>query len=372
MRIAKHFDKPSHVNRILIIQLGDIGDVVWSLPAIRAVREAYPGATVTVLVRKGNGSLLTAEASASPVLEVPAGENGLWGKIRSSLRLTGTLRRERFDVVIDLRGDERGAYTAFLTGAPFRIALHYPTMPWPRNALFTHLVSQDGDPMPVGAAYPYLFILRAFGIETENATPRLDLSAEVTERAKEILTAAGVPMTANAETDAASGKSIRWVTVNPFSRWSYKEWNLEKWTQVIDWLEKDFGLSTVIVGAPSERDRSESLIGACSAKVFNLAGKSTLADLAGILKFSRLHIGVDSAAPHIAAAVGTPTVTIYGPSDWRYWAPRGENHRVVSSDWECAPCFQKGCDGSGQSRCLENTEVSAVQDVIRKALLPSE
>jgi heptosyltransferase-3 len=158
------------------------------------------------------------------------------------------------------------------------------------------------------------------------------------------------------------------VTVNPFSRWAYKEWGLEKWEEVIAWLWQSFGLASVLVGSPAERERAAALSRQGSGKVFNLAGLTTLAELAGVLEQSRLHIGVDSAGPHIAAAVGTPTVTLYGPSDWRYWAPPGESHRVVVPEVPCAPCHRKGCDGLGTSLCLDRLEVSRVRTVIGDAL----
>ena len=122
------------VSRILIIQLGDIGDVVWSLPALQAVREAYPDAEVAVLLREGNGSLLSAGTSPPKIFEVRKG-------FGESLRLVRALRRERFELVFDFRGDERGAYMAFLTGAPVRAALHLPMLPGLRNHLFTHLAA---------------------------------------------------------------------------------------------------------------------------------------------------------------------------------------------------------------------------------------
>jgi heptosyltransferase-3 len=158
------------------------------------------------------------------------------------------------------------------------------------------------------------------------------------------------------------------VTLNPFSRWSYKEWAPEKWVRIIDWLGKEISIAAVIVGAPSERVRADELGRSCAGKVYNLTGRTTLAELAGVLKQSRLHIGVDSAAPHIAAAVGTPTVTLYGPSDWRYWAPPGERNRVVVPEMACAPCHLKGCEGSGISRCLDTLPVERVRAVIREAL----
>ena len=366
MKIAERFDKPAQAHRILLIQLGDIGDVVWSLPALRAVREAFPRAVVAVLLREGNGLLLAAEASPPKIFEIRKG-------VGESLRLIRALRRERFDFVLDFRGDERGAYTAFLTGAPVRAALYYSGLPWLRNPLFTHLVAPTGEALKVGAADQSLFILRAFGIETGSAVPELCLSEEVRLRAANILAGEGIPPAAGGSTigekDSAGPRTNGcWVTVNPFSRWTYKEWGLEKWVQIIDWLWQSFGLPAVIVGSPAERERIEGLVGACAGKVYNLAGCTTLAELAGVLEFSLLHIGVDSAAPHIAAAVGTPTVTLYGPSDWRYWAPPGERNRVVVPEMACAPCHLKGCEGSGVSRCLDTLPVERVQAAIREAL----
>ena len=376
MKISDRFNKPSQVYRILIIQLGDIGDVVWSLPAVRAVRAAYPGATVSLLLRDGNGSLFAAEELPPGIFEVRKGNGGFLGGLRAAMHLVLDLRRERFDLVFDLRGDERGGYMAFLTGARLRAAQYFASLPAIRNHLFTHLVMQPHDYGPPAVpSETSLAILRPFGIETETNVPELHLSADIVSRAGRILMQKGVlPDSGRAACDQEghradpSPASERWVTLNPFSRWIYKEWAPEKWVRIIDWLGKEFGIAAVIVGAPAERERAAELTGACSGRVCNLAGKTTLAELAGILQLSRLHIGVDSAAPHIAAAVGTPTVTLYGPSDWRFWAPPGERNRVVVPEMACAPCHLKGCEGSGVSRCLDTLPVERVQAVIREAL----
>jgi ADP-heptose:LPS heptosyltransferase len=360
MNIADRYSKPPQMMRILIIQLGDIGDVVWSLPALQAVRNAYPGAEVSVLLREGSGSLLAADTSPPKIFEVRKG-------VGESLRLTRALRGERFELVFDFRGDERGAYMAFLTGAPMRAALHYPSLPWLRNRLFTHLVAPPGTALGVGAADLSLHLLRAVGIEARNAIPQLDLSDETKRRVEKILADEGI---AAASESAAPGNPevCPWATVNPFSRWSYKEWGPEKWVQIIDWLWGECGIAAILVGAPAERERAGDLVRACAGNVYNLAGKTSLAELAGVLRRSRLHIGVDSAAPHIAAAVGTPTVTLYGPSDWCYWAPPGERHRVVVPDMACAPCHLKGCEGRGVSRCLDTLPVERVQAVLLEVL----
>ena len=344
------------IRSILLIQLGDIGDVVWATPTYRAVKEAYPQANVSILLRESFRSLLESDPNIHKIFEVKRYRGNLLEKAIKQLSFIRDLRRERFDLVFDLRSDERGAYMAFLTGAPIRAAMFYRGLRW-RNCLFTHLVDP---PVPKerihGAAEQSLQIVREFSIDTKDTIPKLWVSEKVKKRAKKLLDGDGVAVVS------------RWITLNPFSRWQYKEWGYEKWVQIIDWLREEYGISTVIVGAPGERKKSIDIASKCKGQIFNLAGKTTLDELAGVLSLSSLHVGVDSAAPHIAAAVSTSTITIYGPSDWRDWAPLGEIHSVLTPDCDCVPCHQKGCDGSGTSKCLEELTVDKVKGAIQEFL----
>ena len=344
------------IEKVLLIQLGDIGDVVWATPTFRAVKETCPGAAVSVLLRGGFGSLLQADPSVQKIFEVEQYKGNPIKKITQQIQFVRTLRNERFDLVFDLRSDDRGAFMSFLSGAPIRATLIYSEIHW-RNRLFTHLIDPPASEKRIyGAAEQSLRLVREFGIAPQDAVPKLHVSPETSEKVKRLLEREGVT-TAN-----------RWITLNPFSRWRYKEWGYEKWIRVIDWLWEEHGISTVIVGASDEVNRSITIVRQCKGRVYNLTGRTTLDELAGVLRLSSLHVGVDSAAPHIASAVGTPTITIYGPSDWRDWAPVGEMHRVVTPDRDCFPCYQKGCDGKGISACLEELSVERVRRVIQESL----
>lgn len=271
---------------------------------------------------------------------------------------TRNLRQEHFDLVFDLRAGDRGAIAAFITGAPVRVSLFYHGVPFWRNMLFTHVVDPPAPPERVlGAAEQSLRIVREFGIDTENTVPKLWISEKIKKQVQKLLAGEGL-----------SGINQRWITLNPFSRWQYKEWDYDKWVQIMDWVWDKYGLSTVIIGSPDEKNKASTLVKKCRGRVFNLAGQTTLGELAGVLALGFLHIGVDSAAPHIAAAVGTPTITIYGPSDWRDWAPPGDIHRVVTPDDDCAPCHQKGCDSMGWSKCLQNLGTDKVQRAIQEMI----
>lgn len=361
MKVGAVHSVAGNVRNVLVVQLGDIGDVVWTTPTLWALKDAWPEARLSILLRAGSGCLLEADPTLHEVFEVRREKIG-------QISLILALRRRRYDVVFDLRADDRGAIMSRVTGAPTRIAQYYPSgLPFWRNRLFTHLV----DPAPprermLGAAEQSLRIIRGVGIEAKETRPRLWIKEEVREKTVEILEKAGIRPPGEEKSGNATGG--RWISLNPFSRWTYKEWPAERWVEVIGWVRESFGLEVVIVGSEEERLRAEGIVEACGGAVHNLAGCTTLAELACLLSFSRLHLGVDSAAPHIAAAVGTPTVTIYGPSDWRDWAPVGENHRVVVPDMICVPCRNKGCDGSERSRCLEELGTDRVKEAILDAL----
>lgn len=340
------------VRKILVIQLGDIGDVVWAIPAFWALKAAFPQAALSVLTRNPNGDLLLYDPHIDKIFQVDQ------QRIFRQLQLLKNLRREKFDLIFDLRADDRGAFTSFLIGATIRAALYYSGFFW-RNRMFTHLV----DPPPptekertYRAADQSLKIIRGFGIKENTVIPQIFVSPATKNKAKRLLAAENVA--------AQNG----YVTINPFSRWSYKEWEINKWVELISFIWQKYKMPSLILGSAEERARADQLTVANPSPVYNLAGKTTLQEMAGILQTSLLHIGVDSAAPHIAAAVGTQTLTIYGPSDWRDWAPPGEKNKVVLPDMDCSPCHKKGCDGSGRSECLETLAVKKVQDVVEEML----
>jgi heptosyltransferase-3 len=322
------------------------------------VRESCPDARVSALVRKGYGSLLEADPHLSEVIEVTKRRGKLAEVGRENLRLIRRLRRANYDLVIDLRTGDRGAILAFFTGAPVRVACYGSDKSFWRNRIFTHLVfdPQHAPPPVHPGADQSLRIVRSIGIDTERTVPRLWISAGAVDRVRGLLAAEHLE------------EEARWVTVNPFSRWKYKEWGYDKWVEVIDWLWDEHGIRSVLVGSGEEAAAAADIAGKCKHRALSLAGKTTLGELAALLSLSAIHLGVDSAAPHIAFAVGTPTVTIFGPSDWRAWTVPDETHRTVTPDLSCVPCRNKGCDGTERSICLEELGAETVKRTVSELI----
>ena len=357
MSAGKPYRLPPGTSSILVVQLGDIGDVVLTSPSLRALNEAVPGSRVSVLVRKGYGSLLAPDPHVSEIIEISKGRSKISEIGRENLRLIRRLRRARYDLLIDLRTGDRSAILAWLTGIRVRVVRHWREAPFWHNLAFTHLVDPVFTIRPVHPGGDQsLRLLRAIGIDTDDTRPRLYLSEADRERTRGLLAREGI------------ADRPRFVTANPFSRWKYKEWPYGNWVALFNWLWREHGLPSVIVGAREEASAADGIAGACAGPAFNLAGKTTLGELAGVISWSRLHVGVDSAAPHIAAALGTPAVTIFGPSNWKAWAVEDETHRIVHSGKACIPCNNKGCDGNERSICLEELGVDAVTGTVDQVL----
>ncbi len=342
---------------ILVIQLGDIGDVVLATASFRALKDRLPGARVHALVRKGCGALLAADPNLSGIFESRRGGGKLSDIARENLALLRSLRAERFDLVIDLRTGDRSALLALLARGTEKIAYAGDGAFWRRfifNRLFDRLAAAPPPAHP--GADQSLRILRAAGLDAGNFLPRLHVSDETDAAARGILSTAGI------------SPETRFVTINPFSRWKYKEWGYGKWVEVIDRIRDRYGLPALVVGAKEEAEEAMRIVGRCKPGACSVAGKTNLGELAALLSRSALHLGVDSAAPHIANAVGTPTVTIFGPSDWRAWVIPDATHRVVCPDDPCAPCHKKGCDHSEVSLCLDNMEAGKVIRAVEETM----
>jgi heptosyltransferase-3 len=343
-------------HNILLIQLGDIGDVVLSIPAFRAVREHFPQARIIVAVREKSKDLIRHIPWVDDAMAVNQDQRSLLHELRYQWTFFSLVRSHHFDLVFDFRTGTRGAVLAFLSGAKKRVGFHDPEGFW-RNRLFTRLYRLEYRASMHVAAY-YSSLLPADGLTVAHETPEMHVTPDIQKSAADILKQESVPS--------------EWpiIAIQPFSLWRYKEWNADKYIQLIHRMISAYRVSVVITGSQDDSVMAKDLVDRCEdgagmgRQVFNLVGKTSLGQLAALIQSCRLFIGVDSAGMHIAAAVGTPTVVIFGPSAPASWAPVGNHHAVVQKDLSCIPCRQKGCDGSEISRCLEELTVDEVWAVV--------
>lgn len=335
----------------LLIQLGDIGDVVLTLPSVQALRAAYPNSRIVACVREKARDIMTDCPWTDDVVVVTKASNGNAPSLAKTLdrhrKWFRDLRRQHFDVAVDFRTGTRGAIIAFLSGAKHRIGRFAEDGGLWRNRLFHTLVDPPDERSQYAVAHN-LNILKPLGIEVDHPYLMFPLPAYRLTQAKQILEHVGLT------------SESPFIVFHPFSLWAYKEWTIPAGARLIDAITQKTGLSVLITGAPDERERAERLVRTCTCRPLNLAGKTTVGELAGVLKMAACFIGVDTAALHIAAAVGTPTIGLFGPSAAVSWAPRGNDHRVVTADLPCIPCRNKGCNESEFSRCMHTLSAERV------------
>lgn len=338
---------------ILVVQLGDIGDVVLSFPVVRALKETFPGAKTLFVVREKARDLAEECPWVDDVLAVDQKKRTLFSEIGYQGSFFKQLRKFGADLALDLRTGTRGAVIVALSGARRRIGFYASDGKLWRNRVFTDLWFPK--PRPGRHMTEYLLsVIQAVDVNVEHFSPEMRVSEENRQKAGTLFEQEGI------------GQEAPLVAVQPFSLWAYKEWEAAKYADLISRLVAKHGVRVLIIGSPDEAARAGAIAERVKdGRVHSLAGKTSIGLLPAVLERCRLFIGGDSAGIHIAAAVGTPTVGIYGPASSACWAPRGDRHRVVNKDWPCVPCNLKGCDGSGISRCLEAltvTEALAVAD----------
>ncbi len=347
--------QPVGKGAILLIQLGDIGDVVLTMPTVRALRRHFPDGELFLCVREHARELAEDCPWVDGVISVDKRRRTLCEELTYQIGFLTALRRPRFQWAIDLRTGSRGAIAALLSGAPCRAGRFSDDGPLWRNRLFTHLIKPESEIHQYAPTHS-LNIIAPFGVPTDDAQPRLTVPAHRKDKALHLLREAGVP----------ASRPI--LAIHPFSLWRYKEWQPNEWASLIGRIIHRQGFSVVITGSPTERIRAEALTKRCSGPVFNLAGKTSIGELPALLSTSDLFIGVDTAALHIAAAVNVPTIGIFGPSSPAAWAPKGEQHAVITRQMPCQPCRDKGCYGTEKSRCLDELKAEDVLSIVESRL----
>ena len=317
----------SDPRKILLIKPSAIGDVVHTLPVLKRVRRRWPGAHIAWLVTPACAGLLESHPLLDEVILFDRRGFGRgWKSPRSLLGLTSftvDLRRAKFDLVLDLQGLFRSGWFAWQTRAPVRVGF--------RNArefaplFYTHRVDVGDDDQH--AVERYLKLARAVGCDGE----QVEFDFAVTDEDR-------------ASVRQKVGHERPYAVLLPGTNWQTKRWPVERFTALAWALRERLGLESVVAGGPSEVALGEQ-VGA-----LNLAGQTSLRELVALLERARLVVANDSGPMHIAAALGRPLVTVFGPTNPVRTGPYGRLDSVVRLDLPCSPCYSRTC--SHQS-CLQ-------------------
>ncbi|MBS1189856.1 MAG: putative Lipopolysaccharide heptosyltransferase [Rhodocyclaceae bacterium] len=349
------------VRRVLVIKLRHHGDVLLSSPVFSVLKKYAPQARIDALVYADTAPMLTLHPAISEVHLVDRDwkKLGLLGQLRAEGRLFSTLRAARYDLIVHLTEHWRGAWLARFLGVSWAVGPQRSgSKRWKKS--FTHRYAHPRN-APRHVVEANLDALRRIGIYPEPEERQLVL---VPGREAESRVAAHL--------ESLGLEAGRFIHIHPASRWFFKCWPAELMAELIRRLQAA-GHVVVLTAAPDlkELEMVEAILSRLEKPVPHLAGRLNLKELAALTARARLFIGVDSAPMHIAAAMGTPTVALFGPSGDKQWGPWGVPFRVVASDRHpCRPCGIDGCGGGKVSDCLVSLAPDRVYAAAMELLAP--
>ncbi|PKO83175.1 MAG: putative lipopolysaccharide heptosyltransferase III [Betaproteobacteria bacterium HGW-Betaproteobacteria-11] len=348
---------PAALRRALVIKLRHHGDVLLAAPVLSTLRQFAPQCEIDALVYADTAPMLAGHPALAELHLI----DRAWkrqGPLRQALaeaRLLSCLTARRYDLVIHLSVHTRGAWLVRLLRPRWSVAPRYRPGFWENS--FTHLYPAQSHP-DRPTVDTNLDSLRALGLEPSRDEARVILVPGAAAEAKmaALLAAHGL---------SAGG----FIHLHPTSRWLFKCWPAERVAALSRELAAR-GWPLVFTAAPEERERAMMAqildeLGrpgvSPTPTFFDFSGRFSLKELAALTAKARLFVGVDSAPMHIAAAMGTPTVAIFGPSGEREWGPWQVTQRIVTSTAHaCRPCGRAGCNDSKISECLTTLPVAQV------------
>ena len=333
-------------HHILLIKPSSLGDIVHAMPTCAAIRRAYPKARLTWLVKREWASLVERIDGVDRVWPVESTFKG-W------LSQVSPLRAERFDLVVDLQGLFRSAAIGWLGGSPLLVgfANGREGSPWfysrrvPVPQLEMHAVDR------------YLLVAKAVGA-VESGAPEFRFRIPQTdyEEVDRLLSRSGVT------------PEMSWVAMNVSARWPTKRWPAASFAEVADRLQQEGCGAVVMIGGPDERADVAAVSGMMKTPAINLAGATTVGLLPALLSRASLLITNDSGPMHIAAAVGTAVVALFGPTSAVRTGPYGVGHRVLATEISCRPCLSRTCQNPVQLECLTRISHEQVFIAVRDQL----
>jgi lipopolysaccharide heptosyltransferase II len=330
-------------HHILLIKPSSLGDIVHAMPTCAAIRRTYPKARLTWLVKRQWASLVERIDGVDRVWPVKSTLKGWLSQVPA-------LRTEGFDLVVDLQGLFRSAAIGWLGGSPLLVGFENGRegSPW----FYSRRVPVPQSEMH--AVDRYLLAAMAVGA-AESDTPEFRFRIPPTDydEVDRLLIRSGV----------TPGTS--WVAMNVSARWPTKRWPAASFAEVGDRLRQEGYGAVVMIGGPNERVEVAAVSGMMKTPAIDLAGATTVGLLPALLSKASLLITNDSGPMHVAAAVGTPVVALFGPTSAVRTGPYGVGHGVLTGKVPCSPCFSRTCHNTLPLECLRLVSPQQVLSAVR-------
>ena len=331
------------MKRILVMNVNWVGDVLFSTPAFRAIKERYPDSYVACLLHLRCVDVLKGCKYVDEIMiyDEEGRHKGFFGK----LKLIRNIRSKKFDEAFIFHRSFTRALLAYLAGVPERVG--YRTKR--RSALLTKIVE-----LPVDAIHrvdSFLNLLKAKGIEAKGRSYEFVVTDKDRDYINRFLQEAGVK------------EGVLLIGINPGGNWDLKRWPKENFAKLADALVRKYNAKIIITGAAKDMRLAEDIKNMMKSAPIIAAGTTTLAQLGALLEKLKLFIAADTGPMHIAVAMKTNTIALFGPTSADITGPIGEGgYSVIYKDIGCeVPCYELACP---DNRCMK---AITVDDVLKAA-----
>jgi len=362
--------KSRDFRKILLIKLSAVGDVVQTIPLLNALRRRYPSAQIDWLVKPALAELLQHNPAISNVIEFGGDD----GSFVDYARLAGRLRANAYDLVLDMQGQLRTALFVLASGAPVRIGFDRPRASvwdasprqfpaearkhaWQGAREGSWLAYTHSIPIPtldIHAVDRYLSVGPMLGFSPGRPDFSFPLAQEASTRVEALLHRHGV-----------AGAPL--LTIAPGTIWETKHWGTEKFADVArHFLRRGFAVA--LMGSRRERAVCEEVARLAPGAV-DIAGETTLAELAALIRHSAISVTNDSGPMHLAVALDRPVVGIFGPTDPVWIGPYGHPDNALRAGVPCSPCLLRQLSRCHYGHvCMERVSASAVIERMEQIL----
>jgi heptosyltransferase-1 len=341
---------------ILIIKLSAIGDVVHSLPLLEVLKKKFPLARIDWLVEEDASGIIEAHPLLDRLLVFPrktwlrrfTGKGDSVSVAREAARFIRELRSKRYDIVIDLQGLLKSGILTFLARGKRKIALNNGRE---GSTLFVHERVSFPDP-EMHALERYLCIARHLGVKKPSWDGSIPVYESDQAYVDSLLGGLGI------------GRTL--IAINPMAKWETKLWESKRFALLADLVNEKLNATVVFTGNSDDRGAIGAIQSEMKTEALNLAGRTTLKQLAYLYQSCAVVISTDTGPMHIAAAMKYPIVVgLFGPTSPLRTGPYGARQRVVRAGVTCSPCFKKRCN---DMRCMRQISVDMVYKAVKKVL----
>jgi heptosyltransferase-1 len=335
--------------KILILKPSSLGDVIQALPVLRLLKLHFRDAEIFWWIDSHLAPLLEGDPDLAGVVRF---QRDRWAAPKHWLeifRKIHWLRRQNFDLVIDLQGLARSGAFAWLARGKFLIGLDeiregargFYDMMVPRKSFHTHAVDW------------YLSVLPQLGVPVHKNFQWLPERPQIAAQIK-----------SKWKTDGTN-----WIAIQPGARWDNKRWPVKYFSELISLLAKKFpGTRFAIFGSDEDKPLGEIISRAEPSRFLNLCGETSLPEMVEWIRLCDLMITNDTGPMHAAAALGKPVVALFGPTEPRRTGPYGQLENVLRIELPCSPCLKSFCTWKNPNECLNAISPAMVFERAQKIL----